>query len=257
MAGDIGEFYSSDGTLVATRKLASDPVGDQVTFTEPAPNNVTSLKVRFPSLECNGWTIKNCTFVNNYQRILIQSGTGTFENNKIFNMGLNMSVSNTYNYLEGGVLGDITFKNNVFYNCANSPETYLFDIAQNHEWEAKIIGGKIDISENLFINCGYAFKAKNIEALTVKDNIIINPIIYGSTVTKLSQLIGELKNVNRYSLSGNTFYSDKAKKSTDENGNRNARIDTALANRAAFYAANSDKDATSIIEVIKNNLSKG
>lgn len=257
IAGDIAEFYSSDGTLVATRKLASDPVGEQVTFTESAPNNATSLKVRFPALECNGWTIKNCTFVNNYQRILIQSGTGTFENNKILNMGLNMSVSNTYNYLEGGVLGDITFKNNVFYNCSNSPETYLFDIAQNHEWDAKIIGGKIDISDNLFINCGYAFTAKNIEALTVKDNIFINPITHGDTVTTLSQLIGELKNVAQYSLSGNTFYSSKARKNIDENGNRDMRIDSELASRAGFYAANSDKDAISIIEIIKNNLSKG
>ncbi len=257
IAGDVAEFYDSNGNLVATRTLASAPEGDTVTFTEKAPANATSLKVHFPALECDGWVIKNCTFMNNYQRILIQTGSGTFENNKIYNMGMNMAVATTYNYLEGGILGDITFRNNVFYNCANSPGTYLFEVVQNNEWNDKILGGNIEISDNLFINCGYAFYGKNLKGLTVKDNIFVEPIVYGETVTKISKLVGSVQYVKEYSFSANTLYSTVASKATDEDGNGGTRISSELASRTAFYATNSDKDATSIIEIIKSNLSKG
>jgi hypothetical protein len=257
VAGDVAEFYSGSGSLVARCTLAKAPEGTKFTFNEEVPINAAKLKVRFPAVECDGWTIKNCTFMNNYQRILIQTGSGTFENNKIFNMGHTMSISNTYNYVEGGVLGDIVFRNNLFVNSSNSPELNLFSIAQNSEWNGVVLGGRIDISGNMFIGCGRVLWAKNMEGITVDNNTFIEPVVYGETVTSVSRLVSSVQHVNEYSFKNNALYSTLASDAVGENGNSGVRISKDLAERAAFYANNSQKGAKEIIEIIKENISKG
>lgn len=262
MAGDVAEFYDADGNLVLKRTLAEDVTAGvfqhrTVKFTESVSQEYKNCTIRWPSLECDGWTIKNCNFTNNYQRILVQSGSGTFENNKVYNMGANLALGSIFHVpsiYEGGILGTITVKNNVFVNSSNSPRTALVGIDQSYNFKGKMLAVNIEVEDNLFINCGYVFSARNCERATFKNNVVIQPKSSGLEAEDFMDVVQNCEYVNDLEIEGNSLYCTNCTDGDSEGTNKNYSITLKLVRQAKKYAENSDKSASEIIEIIKAHL---
>lgn len=241
-AGDTIEFYdNTNGQLLYSyiissinKKSDTDINGNMrdvtITFSQ-TPNGelVTSnatIWARYTTAECAGWSIKNCVFESNYQRILLQSGPGNFENNLINCMGAGLNlISNFYSY-EGGFINHITIKNNTFLNsslCPNSSPIYVEFINKTtqNQWITDI-----NILNNLIVDCGgEAIRLKNAKNITVEGNIITNPLKYtalsypamqrattaitGSNVSGVTIKDNKLFEVSSYT-NGNKFYNSTA-----------------------------------------------
>ena len=74
----------------------------------------TNAIVEWPDHACAGWTIQNCHWQDNYQRLLIQSGPGTVRNCTFTRQGSALEMNSVMPYVEGGVPRDITITGNVF-----------------------------------------------------------------------------------------------------------------------------------------------
>lgn len=70
--------------------------------------------VEWPDHACAGWTIQNCHWQDNYQRLLIQSGPGTVRNCTFTRHGSAIELNSVMPYVEGGLPRDITIADNVF-----------------------------------------------------------------------------------------------------------------------------------------------
>ncbi len=104
----IGEAHivSSEGNVVS----ADRPV-----------EAFTNAIVQFPDHECAGWKVLRCDFRNNYQRLLIQSGSGTVSNCLFVRQGNGIEINSDFPYVEGGVARDITIKDNTFIDVNPQP----------------------------------------------------------------------------------------------------------------------------------------
>jgi hypothetical protein len=213
-AGDTAEFRDASGKLVATGTVAATPHADynyngflnsSIMMKSPPPSNWSSLSVRWPASECDGWKIINSTFKNVYQRILINSGSGAFENNTVLNMGDNLALtSNTASY-EGGVMKNITIRNNVFYNCANWPGANTVELSQTPNWASYVNARNIILTSNAFVNCGKLFTSANIIKLNVSSNLMIQPVIYGRSSVDFNTLCSSTA-TSGLTLTGNSLY---------------------------------------------------
>ena len=75
---------------------------------------VDNALAEWPEHECAGWIIQNCTWSDNYQRLLIQSGPGTIRNCRFTRFGSAIQLNSVMPFVEGGVPHDIRIENNVF-----------------------------------------------------------------------------------------------------------------------------------------------
>lgn len=195
-AGDTAEFYTASGKLVATCTVKSAPntpknyngFTNPFVFNEEPPANYADLMIRWPNSECDGFAIRNCRFENIYQRVLINSGSGTIENNLFLSNGSNLSLTSNTGSYEGGIMENITIKNNVFYNTANHPGGTTVGISQTTNWANYISGKNISLTDNVFVNCGKLFTVSNVKDLTISDNLIVNPMIYDKAVTQFKDI---------------------------------------------------------------------
>ncbi|MHB1453005.1 MAG: glycoside hydrolase family protein [Saccharofermentanales bacterium] len=196
-AGDEVEFYNTNnGELFATYTVNSIAGGTNwstdingnrrnvsITFTSAPDASVVSSNqiywARYPSAECADWTIRNTTFDNNYQRILIQSGPGVFENNIIKNMGSELSLVSNFASYEGGFIHNIRIRNNVFLNSATHPKGTVIHIDFTTRSSQTQWIHDISIENNVIEGSGgQAITVTNARDITIKGNIIINPLRY-------------------------------------------------------------------------------
>jgi hypothetical protein len=95
---------------------------DGRTFMLDRPVDVfTNAIVEFPGHACAGWTIQNCEWQDNYQRLLVQSGPGTVRNCSFARQGSSLELNSVMPYVEGGIPRDITIANNIFADVAPLP----------------------------------------------------------------------------------------------------------------------------------------
>ena len=193
LPGDTVEFYNiQNGSLLYTYTVSSvthptetDINGNwpnaTITFTTtPTPSVVTSnttIEARYTNTECANWDIKNCIFENNYQRILIQAGPGTFENNIVHCMGAGLDLASNFDGIEGGFINNILIKNNVFIDSVTCPNgspimvSFTNKVTQN-QWPTNIT-----IQNNAIIGAGNeAIRLINAKNITIDENIVTNPI---------------------------------------------------------------------------------
>ena len=196
-AGDPVEFYTSSGKLVAVCTVKTDPVAkfnyngflsSPVILKEEPPANYADLLIRWPNSECDGFAIRNCRFENIYQRVLVNSGSGLIENNLFLSDGSNLSLTSNTGAYEGGIMKDITIRNNVFYNTANHPGGVTVGISQTTNWANYVSGENISLIDNVFVNCGKLLTAANIKNMTITGNLIVNPLVYGQTITRFADV---------------------------------------------------------------------
>ena len=218
--GDKAELYTEGGKLVGTLTVRSTPspkynyngfLESNIVFNEKPPEGFDALLVRWPASECDGFVIKNCRFANDYQRVLINSGSGILENNLFIDHGSNLALTSNNAAYEGGIMQDIIIRNNVFFNACNHPGGTVVDMSQTTNWANTVSAKNLVLEDNVFVQCGKLFSASNIKELTVKNNLIIDPWIYGKTVNSFSVLavVGEYCTVTDFS--GNTAYAPGGK----------------------------------------------
>ena len=241
-AGDTVEFYNTqNGQLLYTYTITAvtgstntDINGNRlnitVTFSQTPNSSVVSsnstIWARYPSAECGGWTIENCSFESNYQRILIQSGPGTFENNIVNCMGDGLDLTTNYYSYEGGFLNNITIENNVFLGSSICPDTSPIYVEHTTKSTQDQWVTGITIQNNAIIGAGgEAIKVNNAKNITITGNIISDPISYtaiacpsmtrpttaftGSNVSNVAISNNQLFEKNIYT-SGNKFFNNTA-----------------------------------------------
>jgi hypothetical protein len=105
--------------------------------------------------ECAGWTVQNCRWEDNFQRLLIMAGPGTVRGCTFARMGSSISL-NTGMGLVGGIPSDITIADNTFVDVSPRPHGASIDAhahnAQGQEGIPPI--ERLVITGNTFIRPG-------------------------------------------------------------------------------------------------------
>ena len=217
--GDPVEFYSAAGKLVTTLTVAETPASNynyngfltsSVKLSANPPSGYEYMKICFPNSQCNNWKISNCKFLGTYQRILVQSGSGTIENNVIYNMGSILSFDSNIESYEGGFLGNITVKNNLIMNSGIHPGAAVMKLWFVKGWAASISSGAFTITGNVCIGSGsYLIDAANITSVDVNNNVIVDPLRY--TAIAKPSLLGQnvcvnAINVKSLSITNNSLF---------------------------------------------------
>ena len=151
---------------------------DTVTLDRPAADFINSI-AEFPEHECGDWTIQNCNWHDNYQRILIASGPGTIRNCNFVRNGSFVQLNADLNFVEGGVPRNITIIDNVFTDVNLQPGGAVIDVrmtAADKRTTFKLINN-IKISGNTFNNPSEAaISLDGVEDSVILNNHINDPI---------------------------------------------------------------------------------
>jgi hypothetical protein len=117
-----------------------------------AVDTFTNAIVEWPDHACAGWTVRNCHWHDNYQRLLIQSGPGTVQNCLFERTGNAIELNSVMPYVEGGVPRDITIADCVFRSVAPGlagaaiqAHTHTFDLTRSPQFSnIRITGNTFD-----------------------------------------------------------------------------------------------------------------
>lgn len=177
LPGDEFEFYSkSTGEWLGSTKVAS--VRDNVIGIEGSLQpDIDTVAVRYPQYECSDWTMRNCIFLGSYQRIMIKSGPGLFENNICRGVGSAMKLTTNITGYEGGKLHDVKIRGNVFIDSGASPNFNGILAGFWAQSARPMMHQNVEISGNIIMNTGSnAIVGCETDGLVIRDNIIINPL---------------------------------------------------------------------------------
>jgi hypothetical protein len=164
-------YHRTKPGLVASLTIAGIK-GRTLEFARPIALKDSDLAAFFPAFSNRGWVIRNCCFVNCYQRILVQCGHGLFENNYIHRMGDSLVLQTCFpGGIEGGNPSDITIRNNVFYNSCISP--VISPIVLSGYMRPLI---HVRIEDNVIFRSGHeAIRVDRAEKLIIRNNLLVNP----------------------------------------------------------------------------------
>eukprot|EP00117_Sycon_ciliatum_P012591 scpid59347/ scgid13603/ len=120
--GDEAVFYNNKtfeklGTLVFEERLDVNIIR----FNDSTAAFANSIAF-FPQWACENWAMRNSKFLDCYQRVLIQAGSGEFVNNRMEGVGSAIVIRSTpASHNEGGVPGNILIANNTIVDTATAP----------------------------------------------------------------------------------------------------------------------------------------
>ena len=170
-------------------------------------------------------------------------------------MGSNLALTtNTFSY-EGGMLGDIIIRNNVFVNSANHPGAVTIPISQMPELYDTFQTGNISVVDNVFIRCGTMFSVANISSLEFTNNIMIDPLVYGQKVITFKKLIGDPASADTLSIKNNRLFGLGFEKNKTASNTTHA-IDAELASKIYEFCDHGAYSATEMISFISSKLDK-
>jgi hypothetical protein len=137
----------------------------------------TNAIVEWPDHACADWTIQNCRWQDNYQRLLIQSGPGTVRNCTFTRHGSAVELNSVMPYVEGGVPRDITVTGNVFTDVNPVPHGATITVYAHSYGRGASPLGHIVITGNTFIRPGEAAIAlDNVTSGVIADNRFDRPV---------------------------------------------------------------------------------
>jgi hypothetical protein len=202
-AGDVAEVYDDKQKSFVGRLTIESVSGKAVTFREPLGDHAADATVIFPGHQNAGWVIRNSTFVDCYQRLVLQCGPGVFENNRVMRVGSSLVVSNgPVGHIEGGSPDDVVIRGNVFLDSSISPASSVLSIDGNGRALKNL-----RIENNLIANSGReAIKLKRVDGLTLRDNIVIHPFLGSALLPETKAPTPSLiraEDVQHAALSGN------------------------------------------------------
>ena len=120
--GDRLEFLQADtGGVAGTASVVS--IGDGLIELDREATPLAGTIAHNPALQCRGWEIRNCTFTDCYQRLLVQGGEGGVIRDSTFRrIGSRIELhGNFFTNNEGGVCRDIRIHDNRFEDVAIHP----------------------------------------------------------------------------------------------------------------------------------------
>jgi hypothetical protein len=261
--GDKAEFYD-----VKTKQLIGvftvDSVeGLTITFQEPLVGVDVDNGAIFPRYQNNGWIVRNCLFLDCFQRFLIHAGDGgLFENNRMERFGSDpiQIHPGRCGEPEGGVPDNLVIRDNVIIDSAVTPSKSAINVIE---------GGhpirNLTVRGNLFCNTGReTVKSMRLDGLTIEDNIVVNPFEANPVLpeTEWTELPAfTLDRVNGATIRNNTVVRRdsresivSAKTSSDVTEANNAvRQDPqeTLEARIRELTATHDRDARAILEMVR------
>jgi len=178
--GDSILFYNRDTGKPLGHALVAALDTDAVILDRPANLFINSI-AEFPEHECGGWTIQNCNWHDNYQRILIASGPGIIRNCTFTSNGSFVQLNADLSYVEGGVPQNITIADNVFTDVNPQPGGAVIDVkmtAAGKPTKFKLINN-ITIAGNTFNHPGEAaILLDGVANCVILNNHINDPIRY-------------------------------------------------------------------------------
>jgi hypothetical protein len=152
--GDRLRFiHRKTGAFLGEAKLIS--LKDFVITLDQDAAAFAAAQASWPEHECAGWLVQNCSWEDNFQRLLIMSGPGTVRGCTFTRMGNNISL-NTGMGLVGGIPSDITIADNVFIDVSPRPHHPAIDArahnAQGQDGVPPI--ERLVITGNTFVRSG-------------------------------------------------------------------------------------------------------
>ena len=182
--GDQAVFYNKDTMeKLGTATVVECTSIEKIRFNVPTKTFAGGIAF-FPQLACDNWTIINSHFRDCYQRVLIQSGSGTFVNNTLTRVGSCVMIrSTTSSHNEGGIPHDIIVANNTFIDVSTGPfldKTLSSPIHIGMSREPKLpIYTNIDILNNVIIRPGdTGINVWTASAVMIGNNTLIDPHYY-------------------------------------------------------------------------------
>lgn len=125
----------------------------------------------WPDHACRGWTIQNCRFEDDYQRLLIQTGSGIVRNCTFTRLGNAIELNSVMPYVEGGVPRDITIVDNRFTDVNPQPHGAAITVHARSFGAGLPPLGPIVIQGNTFVGSGGpAIQLEGVDGGTIVDN---------------------------------------------------------------------------------------
>ena len=139
----------------------------------------TNAIVEWPDHQCAGWTIQNCHWQDNYQRLLIQSGPGIVRNSTFTRQGSAVELNSVMPFVEGGVPRDITLAGNVFDGVNPMPHGAAVTVYSHTFGRGAPSLSNIVISGNTFIRPGEsAIALSGVNGGVIASNRFERPLEY-------------------------------------------------------------------------------
>lgn len=175
--GDQMRFiHRKTGALLGVAKLTA--INDfQITLDRDA-TPLAEAQAEWLDHECAGWSVQNCSWEDNFQRVLIMSGPGTVRGCTFTRMGSNISL-NTGMGLVGGIPSDITIADNTFTDVNPRPHVATIE-ARSHNAQGQDGVPPIErliITGNTFTRSGGpAINLIGIKDSRIENNRIESPV---------------------------------------------------------------------------------
>jgi len=155
--GDPLTFFDAQTGVPVGTAVVTEVVGQTLTLDREAAAFVGAVAEN-PRRQSAGWAVRDSTFQDCYQRLLVQGGNGgTLRGNRFVRMGSCIELhSNFFTGNEGGICRDITILDNLFEDVAIHPEGTTLRVgfqSLNHAATTPLLSG-ITVRGNRFIRSG-------------------------------------------------------------------------------------------------------
>jgi hypothetical protein len=155
--GDPLTFFDAQTGVPVGTAVVTEVVGQTLTLDREAAAFVGAVAEN-PRRQSAGWAVRDSTFQDCYQRLLVQGGNGgTLRGNRFVRMGSCIELhSNFFTGNEGGICRDITILDNLFEDVAIHPEGTALRVgfqSLNHAATTPLLSG-ITVRGNRFIRSG-------------------------------------------------------------------------------------------------------
>lgn len=170
--GDRAEIYDALQKRFLGSCTVATSAGRSLSFQEtpfPLPARATVL---FPGFQNAGWVVRNCSFVDCYQRILLQCGPGLFENNRVERTGAGLEIQTGLpGHIEGGCPDGIVVRDNLFLDTSVSPPNSAIHVTGR----ARPLRG-LRLENNLIAGSGReAVTVSDAAELELSGNVFVHP----------------------------------------------------------------------------------
>jgi hypothetical protein len=155
--GDPLTFFDAQTGVPVGTAVVTEVVGQTLTLDRDAAAFAGAVAEN-PRRQSAGWAVRDSTFQDCYQRLLVQGGNGgTLRGNRFVRMGSCIELhSNFFTGNEGGICRDITILDNLFEDVAIHPEGTTLRVgfqSLNHAATTPLLSG-ITVRGNRFIRSG-------------------------------------------------------------------------------------------------------
>jgi len=175
--GDKLLFYDRASGMSRGRAAVRAIDGNTVAI-DGAAEDLRDCIARWPEHECAGWTIQNCDWSDDYQRLMIQSGPGVVRNCRFTRLGSSIELNCVFPGGEGGIPRDISIRDNVFADVCPQPRSAAIS-TYIHTFGAMTahLAGNITIEGNLFERPGgAAIELSGVEDCRIAGNRFVDPV---------------------------------------------------------------------------------